>query len=237
MKIEKNSKFSKKVLAFSQKYDIMTLSFAGVAEWQTHQTQNLTRATSCGFKSHLLHFCPVELSTGLFCVPWGGKRMKKKQTSFLCAQAQASIVDYIHDHLSLKQTEQFLRHIASCDECREELGIYYTFIIGMEKLDDDEDISMDFAEELNKKIKRSEEKIRRSKRTAVLRRGLLFLLAAGWVFADVQKDKAEEPEESTFELQEYFFAGRFSKLDEYIRLHYNAMIGDRYRYDYGNREK
>ena len=28
------------------------LIFAGVAEWQTHQTQNLTGATPCGFKSH-----------------------------------------------------------------------------------------------------------------------------------------------------------------------------------------
>ena len=26
-----------------------------MAEWQTHQTQNLTLATVCGFKSHLLH--------------------------------------------------------------------------------------------------------------------------------------------------------------------------------------
>ena len=24
-----------------------------MAEWQTHKTQNLARATSCGFKSHL----------------------------------------------------------------------------------------------------------------------------------------------------------------------------------------
>ncbi len=28
---------------------------AGVAEWQTHQTQNLAMATSCGFKSRLRH--------------------------------------------------------------------------------------------------------------------------------------------------------------------------------------
>ena len=28
------------------------MDFADVAEWQTHQTQNLTGATSCGFKSH-----------------------------------------------------------------------------------------------------------------------------------------------------------------------------------------
>ena len=29
---------------------------AGVAEWQTHQTQNLTGATSCRFKSGRRHY-------------------------------------------------------------------------------------------------------------------------------------------------------------------------------------
>ena len=28
------------------------MNFAGVAEWQTHQTQNLTYASMCEFKSH-----------------------------------------------------------------------------------------------------------------------------------------------------------------------------------------
>ena len=36
-------------------YNIPCLLNAGVAEWQTNQTQNLTLATVCGFKSHLLH--------------------------------------------------------------------------------------------------------------------------------------------------------------------------------------
>ena len=34
----------------------VSIAYAGMAEWQTHQTQNLTMATSCGFKSHFLHF-------------------------------------------------------------------------------------------------------------------------------------------------------------------------------------
>ncbi len=32
------------------------INLAGMAEWQTHQTQNLTMATSYGFKSHCRHF-------------------------------------------------------------------------------------------------------------------------------------------------------------------------------------
>lgn len=32
------------------------LGYADVAEWQTHQTQNLTGATSCRFKSGRRHY-------------------------------------------------------------------------------------------------------------------------------------------------------------------------------------
>ena len=38
---------------------------AGVAEWQTHQTQNLTWATTCGFKSHLLYRTEREVSDAI----------------------------------------------------------------------------------------------------------------------------------------------------------------------------
>ena len=43
-------------------------NFAGVAEWQTQQTQNLSRATSCGFDSHHQHQTKIirELVRGLF---------------------------------------------------------------------------------------------------------------------------------------------------------------------------
>lgn len=162
--------------------------------------------------------------------------MRKERDSFTCAQAQSKLTAYIHDGLSLKETEKFIQHISSCSECREELGVYYTILTGMEKLNDDEDISMDFTEELKRKLKRSEEKILHSKRNAVLRRILFFLLAIGWLFLDFQRSVRKEPENSNFKLEEYFFEGRHSQVDEYARAHYNAMMGDKNRYYYGNRD-
>ena len=38
---------------------------AGVAEWQTHKTQNLAEVTSCGFKSHYPHSKSPVKSRGL----------------------------------------------------------------------------------------------------------------------------------------------------------------------------
>ena len=39
------------------------IKYAEVAEWQTHKTQNLARATSCGFDPHLRHHSKSKSST------------------------------------------------------------------------------------------------------------------------------------------------------------------------------
>ena len=105
--------------------------------------------------------------------------IKKKQETLSCAMAQAKIMDYINENLSLQETEQFLQHILHCDECREELGVYYTIMTGMKKLDTDENINMDFTAELKRKIKKSEEKILRYKRGKITRRLLFLALIVG----------------------------------------------------------
>ena len=43
-------------------------AYAGVAEWQTQQTQNLPIAISCGFKSHLRHHIKTPIvSSKIYC--------------------------------------------------------------------------------------------------------------------------------------------------------------------------
>jgi hypothetical protein len=56
----------------------------------------------------------------------------------------------------------------------------------------------------------------------------------GSICLDVAVDTRKEPEKSSFELQQYFFKGRYSKTGEYIEHHYNAMMGEKIRYSYGN---
>lgn len=44
-------------------------AYAGVAEWQTQQTQNLPIAISCGFKSHLRHHIKTPIvSIEIYCL-------------------------------------------------------------------------------------------------------------------------------------------------------------------------
>jgi hypothetical protein len=54
-----------------------------------------------------------------------------------CREAEKMVMPYIEDRLSDEEMEEFLRHIHSCKECREELEIYYTVLHGLRQLDDD----------------------------------------------------------------------------------------------------
>ena len=58
-----------------------------------------------------------------------------------CMEIQARIPDYIEGNLSTDELEEFITHIESCDECKEELNIYYTIYLGLLQLDhEDRDI-------------------------------------------------------------------------------------------------
>ena len=70
-------RFYLKPLLFTLYYDKITNVLADVAEWQTHQTQNLTAVMLCGFKSRHPHWvkvvkvsCILGFTTFLFLMDW-----------------------------------------------------------------------------------------------------------------------------------------------------------------------
>lgn len=69
-----------------------------------------------------------------------------------CLEVQSKIIAYIEYKLDKDEKQDFLRHIQSCEECREELVIYYTMIEGMRQLDDNLPLTHDFSEELNSRM-------------------------------------------------------------------------------------
>ena len=80
-----------------------------------------------------------------------------------CLDAQSKIIAYIDYHLEREEKQDFLRHIQSCDNCKEELNIYYTMIEGMRQLDDNMPLSTDFTAELNERIEWELETSRRKR--------------------------------------------------------------------------
>ena len=111
-----------------------------MAEWQTHQTQNLTGVTSCGFKSHYPHSLA---GARRLQVPFRGLSAsfskvhfrERERSSMDCHEAQKMITRYIRGELNRTETDEFLDHVMNCKECYDELEIYYTIDMGLKELD------------------------------------------------------------------------------------------------------
>jgi hypothetical protein len=96
-----------------------------------------------------------------------------------CLNAQRLITPFIKNELSMTELEGFLAHVKECPVCREELEVYYALLTAIKLLDEDKEMSNNFNEELNHKIRSCEEHIRRNKRNKVNRRIVFMLVVFG----------------------------------------------------------
>ena len=53
-----------------------------------------------------------------------------------CQEAERLVTSYIHGELDEDTLEEFLEHIETCENCQEELEIYFTVDSGIRQLDD-----------------------------------------------------------------------------------------------------
>lgn len=54
-----------------------------------------------------------------------------------CKEAESFVMPYIRHEMSDLVLEEFLEHIRTCENCKEELEIYYTVEVGIMQLDTD----------------------------------------------------------------------------------------------------
>ena len=69
-----------------------------------------------------------------------------------CLEAQSKIVAFIEDKLDNGEKLEFIRHIRSCNNCAEELEIYYTLLVGMKQLDDDIVPTTSYKDQMEEKL-------------------------------------------------------------------------------------
>lgn len=93
-----------------------------------------------------------------------------------CMEAQALITPFINDELDRVTLEKFIDHVESCEECKEELEVYYALLTAMKQLDEDEEVSADFEKELANKINEAQDKILRAKLVHIRKRIVFFLM-------------------------------------------------------------
>lgn len=78
-----------------------------------------------------------------------------------CREIQSLIVPFIESQLTLEKTRLFLKHIEECEDCREELEVYYILIVGLKQLEKEPEKSMDLHAQFEELLKNTKTHVNR----------------------------------------------------------------------------
>jgi hypothetical protein len=127
-----------------------------------------------------------------------------------CIKIQSMITPFINDKLNIKELEEFLDHVHSCPNCREELEFYYALLTAMKQLDEDKDPSDDFDQELSEKLEKAQERVIHAKYTYYRKKAVLILtmillaFLIGLGYSDNNQDNGVNITESDFRIRRLF---------------------------------
>ena len=93
-----------------------------------------------------------------------------------CVEAQSLITEYINDELTGERLEQFLSHVYECEDCREELEIYYVIMKGMKQIDNDNVPNYNFHEAFEEELEQSKNQLVHSNTKFIIKLFLLEIL-------------------------------------------------------------
>lgn len=94
-----------------------------------------------------------------------------------CLEAQSNIMAFIDKKLPEDKVSDFVRHMKYCRNCSEELEIYYTLIVGIRQVDNNEELSQNFKEELGAELYRLDHRAKKAKRFKISTFSVVFAAA------------------------------------------------------------
>ncbi len=93
-----------------------------------------------------------------------------------CIEAQKLIPEFLDDDLDNRDLSDFLGHIDSCPECKEELTIQFLVKVGMQRLEDGNTFNL--SRELDNLLAESKKKLSARRSLVFLSYGLEIAVAA-----------------------------------------------------------
>ena len=99
-----------------------------------------------------------------------------------CLEAQSNIMAFIEKKLPDDVIPGFVKHMRYCKNCREELEIYYTLIVGMHQVDNNQELSQNFAKDLENELNRLEHNVKKAKRFKISTFGIIIGVAVASIF-------------------------------------------------------
>ncbi len=92
-----------------------------------------------------------------------------------CLEAQSNIMAFVDKKLPDDKISDFVRHMRYCPNCAEELEIYYTLIVGMRQLDNNENLSHNFKKDLNDELTKIDNRVKNAKRFKISTFSIVFV--------------------------------------------------------------
>ena len=93
-----------------------------------------------------------------------------------CIEARRMVTPFVDRELTDKETEQFLEHIESCSDCRDELDIYFTVYHALNSLDSGAHHEFNFKIMLEEDIREAKRGVMRRKALRAIR-GIMLVAA------------------------------------------------------------
>lgn len=122
-----------------------------------------------------------------------------------CKRVQELIAPFVNDTIRLEDTKEFLAHIETCKECREELEVSYSIMTAMKQLDADVDMSDNYIKELDNKIQKCISFGLYQRKMQVLRRLVLAFLVFLLLFLNGTTLLRKRTEEDQKFLRQMFY--------------------------------
>lgn len=123
-----------------------------------------------------------------------------------CERVQELIAPFVNGKLNTDETEEFLKHIDTCADCREELEVSYSLMTAMKQLDEGADLSEDYIQELDEKIEACFIEGLKKKKVRARRRVILAALVFGMLFMTGSTASEKRCERERVLLREIFMS-------------------------------
>lgn len=130
-----------------------------------------------------------------------------------CLETQSKIMAFIDNKLPDDELKEFIKHVKSCDNCAEELEIYYTLIVGTRQLDNEQNLSLNFKDELENRLDEEMNRMTAVKRIAAST--IVLVLAAVivglvWIYNGILDRVYQNEQNTKLSAQtEYYYSDNF----------------------------
>lgn len=93
-----------------------------------------------------------------------------------CVEIPRLITEFVNQTMDEDTLENFLEHIQSCEQCKEELEVHYIMTVGLLLLDEDTIHAYNLHNEFEKHLKKEQEKVLKKKRRIIQKRVTFIIM-------------------------------------------------------------